>query len=121
MRRKRRASTPLGIKQNQNVMMALSAGEDGIIQPRTVVRATQNMKTDDVGPRVCHTRQYILDFQKLATKTKTTKDFTTNAVPISGMAQTEEPLSSVSALQSDRIQVMDPSPNKRSLQEREFK
>ncbi len=39
------------------------------------VAGHKNMKNDDDGPRVIgQTRQYILDFQELATKTKTTKE-----------------------------------------------
>jgi len=45
------------------------------LKPRTVVAGHKNMKKDDDGPRVIgETRQYILDFQDLATKTTTAKE-----------------------------------------------
>jgi glyoxylase-like metal-dependent hydrolase (beta-lactamase superfamily II) len=45
------------------------------LKPRTVVAGHKNMKNDDDGPRVIRqTRQYILDFQKLAGKTTTAKE-----------------------------------------------
>jgi glyoxylase-like metal-dependent hydrolase (beta-lactamase superfamily II) len=45
------------------------------LKPRTVVAGHKNMKKNDDGPRVIgETRQYILDFQDLATKTTTAKE-----------------------------------------------
>src|SRR5216684_4227639 len=62
--------------QNQKRDEWLSALEKmESFKPRTVVAGHKNMKNDDDGPRVIgQTRQYILDFQELATKTKTTKE-----------------------------------------------
>jgi len=46
------------------------------LKPRIVVAGHKNMKNDDDGPRVLEqTRQYILDFQELAEKTTTAKEF----------------------------------------------
>jgi glyoxylase-like metal-dependent hydrolase (beta-lactamase superfamily II) len=44
-------------------------------KPRTVMAGHKNMKNDDDGTRVIReTRQYILDFQELATRTTTAKE-----------------------------------------------
>jgi glyoxylase-like metal-dependent hydrolase (beta-lactamase superfamily II) len=44
-------------------------------KPRTVVAGHKNMRNDDDGARVIReTRQYILDFQELATKNTTAKE-----------------------------------------------
>lgn len=45
------------------------------LKPRTVIAGHKNMKNDDDGPRVIRqTRQYILDFQKLAEETTSRKE-----------------------------------------------
>jgi len=69
---------PRLLESNQNDkrnewLLALEKMES--FKPRTVVAGHKNMKNDDAGLRVIgQTRQYILDFQELATKTTSAKE-----------------------------------------------
>ena len=69
---------PRLVESNQNQkrdewLSALDKMES--LKARTVVAGHKNRKNDDDGPRVIgQTRQYILDFQELATKTTTAKE-----------------------------------------------